>query len=319
MTGLRLGILMMPSFSELEWRAAIVNAVKRRGGLFARSPAEFLTAASDQDAVVVIRTVRDALNVRVDEWVVFDASIEDVASTVSRKSATHPLKVYRVVAERLACASWILERGGLLISSAAFEVDLPSLGLLSRSGTAFAPELKPERGPLEIYRSLPPMPGATADWPIEMFIFEDAEKRGTQPPSIDLTGRGRVVVFGPRFDLPAGHWRITGRFSLDVEDSDVYLKFQWGVGEDLESLEIMLQRSGDYEVSLEKSWHIPGPAELRIWASNAHFLGRMEFHGAAVTLVGPAKVSPPEDTKSSDVDAPLGANSGRQALSGLHS
>jgi hypothetical protein len=293
-------MLMMPSPFEIDWRQAVVKAVKDRGGLFARSRAEYRTAAHDADAIVLVRKTKEAeaLAADVDQWILLDAPIDQIVGTVTLKDDAYPLQVYRLVAERLGCASWIMDHGGIRLDGLAAELDFPGLGRFSRSGNggSLGPALDP--GPLAVYRSVPPVTGATAEWPMDLFVFEDAERRDMAPPAIDLTGRGRVVVFGPRLDLPPGHWRVTGRFSLDVEDSDVYLKFQWGVGEDLETMDIMLQRSGAYEVSLEKSWATQGPAELRVWASNAHFLGKMEFYGATVALVGEPREAEPDPAQT---------------------
>lgn len=278
----RLGILQVPSPFESAWRAALGEAANLRGVALAKDPAGQAAFPPDQSVVVLVRNTTDIAAVDATHWAILNADLRTAAAAGLQKSPGHPRKAYKLVAERLAPISWLRDRGAVVFDASAMALDFPGLGPVTRADVGPIAPTDTPLGPLELYAENPPRIGAKTSLPMEVFTFKKPTKPLVEPPFIDLTGRGRVVVFGPRHDLPAGTWRVTCRFNVDTEASDVYLKFQWGVGEDFETTEIMVQQSGGYQLVLDHTWSTPGTAELRVWAANAHFVGQLEFLGADI-------------------------------------
>jgi hypothetical protein len=278
----RLGVLMVPSPADAEWRLALAEAITAQGGLLAKEPAAVRQLAPGQSSVVLVANIAEAKTVKATHWAILDTDLATATAVASQKNAGYPRKAYKLVAERFAPITWLQARGAVTLDAAAEDLVFPGLGRVVRQPSGPTPPLDIPFGPLELYEHNPPRIGARTVLPMEVFVFKPSSSPLNDPPKIDLTGRGRVVVFGPRHDLPAGRWRVTAKFSITTEDSDIYLKLQWGVGEDLQTVALMLQESGVYEVVLEHAWAEPGSADLRIWAANAHFLGLMEFIGAEI-------------------------------------
>lgn len=281
----RLGIVILPGPAESEWRQAIVAAGKARGAFLAKAVVALSTAASDSDVVLFVGSAAEADGYDATDWIVLSHPIEATAATVMARVQGNAPKLLRLASERLALVDQLVARGAIFLDAMQETITLPHLGEITREPTVGSPRSAPALGALEVYRQNPPVVGSRAEWGWDLFVFKTPANHPVRPPRIDLTGRGRVVVFGPRIDLPAGRWRVTAALNVETEGSDIYLRFQWGVGENLEELEVMLQHSGGYRVAIDHTWPQAGPAELRVWASNAHFVGQMEFLGVEVERV----------------------------------
>lgn len=299
----RLGVLLLPSPAVAAWRTALALKITERGGLLAKEVRALAAAASDQDVIVLVTDARDARSISVTHWAVLGTDVETALAVASHKNRGYPRKAYKLVAERFAPIPWLRSQGAVVLDAACDTLDFPGIGLVTRGPSDPKPPLDIPLGPSALYKENPPRIGLKVALPLEVFVFKPSSSPLNAPPKIDLTGRGRVVVFGPRHDLPAGRWRVTCRFSIETEGSDIYLKFQWGVGEDLVTVDAMLQHSGTYEVALEHGWVLPDTAELRVWASNAHFLGLMEFLGADIERIDDVPSMSAKPPEPSGVDA----------------
>jgi hypothetical protein len=277
----KLGVLLLPSPTETAWREALLEAADRAGYSVSKSVSR-LSSTNLVGHVLIVSDAAEAHAFGDANWVVLTTDLQTAADTMLERMSHAVDKGYKLLAGQLAAQAWLLDNGAQSLDSSSEALEFPGLGRLIRPARVSVPSPPADIGPLAVYAQPIPAPGAAAEWPMGVFVFKNPVKLGFMPPNVDLTGRGRVVVYGPRYALPSGRWRITARFAVDTEDSDLYLKFEWGVGEDLETLEVMLQKSGGYEVVLDHAWAFPGQAELRVWASNAHFVGRMEFHGGRV-------------------------------------
>lgn len=281
----RLGVLILPGPADSEWRQAIAEVGKARGAFVAKSVATLAAAAPDNDVVLFVGSVVEMDGYDATDWVILSHTIDASAGTVMGRVQGNAAKLLKLASERLALVDPLVGEGAVMLDAMQDTVTLPHLGEIRRKPLTIPVPQAASLGALEVYRQNPPVIGAKAKWGWDLFVFKTPLGHPVRPPKIDLTGRGRVVVFGPRFDLPAGRWRATAAFNVDTEGSDLYLRFQWGIGEDLEELEVMLQHSGTYQVALDHTWSRVGPAELRIWASNAHFVGQMEFFGIDIERV----------------------------------
>lgn len=282
MNPMKIGLLILPSPNETAWRSAITEAAVAAGFSVAKSATWLQTHGNAIGQLLIAGSAAEVRDFGDAQWVVVTTDLQTAVDTMSAR-VPHALgKGYRLLAELLATQAWLIEKGVVPFGSDEKSLDLPYLGTVARQcGADETPPLS-DASPLALYGAAVPPVGASAEWPHDLFVFKNAAKAILSPPHIDLTGRGRVVVYGPRFALPPGRWQITAGFTVETESSDVFLKFQWGVGEDLQELQVALQQSGPYEVTLDHAWNAVGSAELRIWAANAHFVGQMEFHGARV-------------------------------------
>ncbi|MDB5439798.1 MAG: hypothetical protein JWM33_2225 [Caulobacteraceae bacterium] len=118
-------------------------------------------------------------------------------------------------------------------------------------------------------------------WPRELFLNADAEPMPC-PERIDITGRRRILVYGPYVALPAGRWRLTAEFSLTAEAAANLLQVE--IFQDpavVVSKLIQPSRGGRFAVPLEAE--LSGePVELRTWLPLPAFDGELCFHGATV-------------------------------------
>jgi len=103
------------------------------------------------------------------------------------------------------------------------------------------------------------------------------------PEVLDVTGRHRVLVFGPMKVLPAGRWRLAARFALspDAAGHDYILQFIHGGA--LAERRFRPTASGEFEVALVNEFDHDAAAAIRLWNARALFHGELRFHGALVT------------------------------------
>jgi hypothetical protein len=278
----KIGFLILPSPHERAWRSAVTEAAVAAGFSVAKSATWLKSNGNAVGQLLIAGSAAEARDFGDAHWVVVTTELTTAVNTMSARVPHALSKGYRLLAELLAAQAWLIDKGVVLSHSDEKSLDLPYLGAITRE---CAPDESPpvaDASPLSLYCDAAPSVGASAEWPHDLFVFKNAAKAILSPPHIDLTGRGRVLVYGPRFALPPGRWQATANFTVDTEGSDLFLKFQWGVGEDFHEMQVTLQNSGAYEVTLDHAWNFVGSAELRVWAANAHFLGRMEFHGAKV-------------------------------------
>lgn len=122
-------------------------------------------------------------------------------------------------------------------------------------------------------------------WPCEVFSYT----RGLAPtggqPKMDLTGRGRILVYGPFQELEPGKWRIEVEFDLDPEGGEIFLRFEWGGGLAFETFRTRCSRAGRYRVAVSNAWSDARAVELRIWVDRATLFGSMEMLGATVRRI----------------------------------
>lgn len=107
------------------------------------------------------------------------------------------------------------------------------------------------------------------------------------PDVIDITGRHRILVFGPMLVLPAGRWRLTARFSLSAEAADNPFILQFIHGDSLVEQAFRPAGPGEYELSLDNGFELDAVAALRLWVARAAFHGELRFHGASVERLEP--------------------------------
>lgn len=157
--------------------------------------------------------------------------------------------------------------------------DLPGIGHVEPPPASSQP-LNPHAQALGIYSALPPAHGACAALAAELFRFDE---RAGGLPQLDITGRARILVWGPYLTVPAGRWRLKAIFSVCRDAARQPLRFEFGQGEDVEQLSSTPGHPGRYEAVLTRTFMMKATLELRLWLMRPAFHGRLTFHCAELT------------------------------------
>jgi hypothetical protein len=107
------------------------------------------------------------------------------------------------------------------------------------------------------------------------------------PKVIDVTGRMRVLVFGPMIILPAGQWRLRARFGLSPDAALHSYILQFIHGDSLIEQRLQPAAGGEFEVVLENGFAVDAMVALRLWLADPAFHGELGFIGASVERLGP--------------------------------
>lgn len=172
----------------------------------------------------------------------------------------------------LAHASDLVQRGASLVRTTDPTARSPFGDIV---GPVHLPDLAAaERWPL--YDEIPPRKDVAFVLPLSLFKVptKTGMEGGTQP--IDLTGRGRIIFHGPYVELPQGEWSVRVRFRYDGYGKQAPFRFEWGVGSEVESIDVVVREAGDYEIDLFHVWDQIAMPQLRIWLYHAVFQGQFE-------------------------------------------
>lgn len=272
-----LNVLLPPTAAGAAWKRALISAAESKGVRLAFAPAR-KPLPTGGDWLVLSEPAATL-------W----AGVASAAKTPNRHAGLATASGY--LAQVCVAAS----RGAPVQSALATRLDTPRLGSVERSPTAApAPTDDPA---LDIYRETPPAPDAEARWAPHHFHYPAGREVTGGTPAIDITGRVRIMVYGPYAVLPPGRWEIEALFEIDPEGAPSHLRFEWGSGHDLTVADVSIDKPGAYAMKLSHVWSEGGPAELRLWSVQAAFQGRMEFKGAIVRRL-PDLASRPADVSA---------------------
>jgi hypothetical protein len=276
--GPRLSVFLTASPYEPAWTAALVAAATSAGWRIITGMPPDRIVPDDAPGILRLATCEvETTGLSGVTWLVIGDSPSAAVTAVlpadgKAITAASQLPAIWHTAQRFATASSLMADGARVLDATADVLDLPPLGTIRRANMV-APAAV-ETPALNIYRTLPPVSGVTADWSPALFTFP-AGGPGDGPFQVDLTGRARILVYGPHIDLPQGDWRATVRVGVDPEGGRVRLRFEWGVGFAVTTASVAVQEAGRYAVRLDQNWAGSGPAEMRIWLDEASFGGRL--------------------------------------------
>lgn len=283
-------VLAMPSRQEGEWRSALQQAA-------ALVDWEYLDYWGVGDKP--IDPTRPTLVVTLDEtflgdaipteWIVLTAAPEEVLARCKVQYNLDDTATLRHAASRLTAASFMAESGARCYPASTKTIEVEGLGSISRvpAGALEAmPAVRDDAvSALQIFNQLPPRVGASAFWPASIFLRFDNETPGAAADTIDLTGRGRILIHGPYLSIPAGRWRVTFDFEFETTLGSAPFQFEWGEVADIVVHDARASESGRYSISLERDWMAAGRAEVRIWLVHAVFQGSFRLIGCTVERV----------------------------------
>lgn len=297
-------IIVTPSSTDEAWRSAIRAGVAEAGLIvLPHDPAIPVSALQDPKVVIY---AQDAATAVAAGAKTITAILPDVASSVAAVQATY----------QTPRPTSIQNASQLLAGAAALGLDHRVIG---------ADQLKALDGPLRVFPDLlitPPPAAASiahedeaaqgiaeilsmyhggrprvgapaAEWSLDSLSYDKRAARTATPArDIDLTGRPRILVYGPYVALPPGLWRAKVRFSIDAAAAGRQFRIDWGAQSHYASETFTPGRAGVYELELDYRWTTAEPAEVRFIIMEGCFSGAASVLGVKVSLIGAADDSP---------------------------
>lgn len=102
---------------------------------------------------------------------------------------------------------------------------------------------------------------------------------------IDLTGRPRIVFYGPYIVVPAGRWKVTMRIGFCHQAARRQYRADWGGQHVYASHHFKPEKDGLFELEMEHEWTEPAPCEMRLLVMEGVFDGQLLFYGAHVSRI----------------------------------
>lgn len=272
----RIAVVYLPSTRAQEWRSAVTaQALANRWTILDQ---ELSHPSSLSDTGPFLIHCHDASNVLIwnaDEIIILKDSADNTIAAVHQRPEDLPDAV-RFASMKLAQASELALQPNVSVLDVRIEV--AAIGRLGAVSVSKPGPIGASKGPLSFYDAVPPQAGAPSSWPAYLsFPGQHNHNDKIAGLMIDLTGRRRLLQFGPFVTLSQGAWEARAKVAVAVRSGPIDLRFEWGVGHDVALSSRTIVNSGIYEVTLLKTWHAPAPVELRIWLDRAMFDGGFEL------------------------------------------
>lgn len=125
---------------------------------------------------------------------------------------------------------------------------------------------------------------AQSFWGCEVFdINAKAVRYDDERAVLDLTGRPRILIFGPYIVLPAGRWKAVVRLGFSTPAAKHLYRTDWGTQELYTSYEFRPGREGLFRIGFEYDWDRPAASEFRLLLLEGAFDGEVIFYGVEIT------------------------------------
>lgn len=262
----------MPCFVEPEWRGLLEEAASRAGIPVARYPDMWCNLP--EAGIVLTADPVPAPDGWDEICLVASPSLGAAFLTALGFNRTDSV---RRVATFLAYASDAQTRGATIIDSQNVVMSVAGLGELRRSLPNF--DANDDIQSLDIYRSLPVTTGARASWATSLFAYGSygSALALETDPLVDITGRARILVFGPQIALPPGKWKLKVVFLCDPDIGTTCLQMSWGYGHDRQELWADIDARGEYVVEMTHEWSKVAESEFIIMSAQPHFSGAIKI------------------------------------------
>lgn len=274
---IRLFIYHLPSPTRSAWREALTAAAAEAG--WDMVSADLADAAPFREGVNTL--------VQCDDMGISHAEATDVVTlagsprdTVDALMQLHGLDFHGALREAAARFAHVSDSCIRVMPSGAWSQEFPSLGEVTRSsGDGISATSAGDA--LAFYETLPPQVGASAVWKPDVFIWGAGSEHGF----VNLTGRRRVIQYGPYLMLSAGTWKVDLVFDIAIHRAISELRFEWGILHDCDSISQRVTVAGRYSASLTHSWSEAGAVELRIWLDRSMFDGTLNVLSVSVSRI----------------------------------
>ena len=283
----RIRLLQIPSRRASGWREAAAAACLAKGWAFHVQDREDPTPLLDPNkSSLIFGWVDHAPEGHVTDWLVQTGRPEEAAELLAQTMALSVTEALYETSLRLASATTLVRAGAVVSNADDLELNVPGLGKITLD-LGVSSEARTLPCPLDMFRSLPPLPGAEASWPQQLFRYSDPKPAISLDGQIELIGRRRLLFNGPHIFLPRGLWQFHATFSVRPEDK-ADLLIEWGYGDRAVQLHQAFDEAGRYEIEMQQTWDEVAPADFRISLLTPVLDGGFEFHGGVVKcLAGP--------------------------------
>lgn len=221
-------------------------------------------------------------------WAVITTATSTAASAAETLFRTPPGQGVWV-ASRLLAAAWLVPDTAVRVTDRN-RLSLPNPLVLLPGLTVTVPmassgEARHDAAAtaLDLYSAGNPQPGTVAHWPVTLFSFD--LRKGEEAAVVgrlDLTGRPRILVYGPYIALPPGVWRARIRFAVDAAAARRRYRLEWGDLTTFAEHRFTPGEAGLYELSIDHDWTAATPSEVRLILIEGAIDGTLEFMGLEV-------------------------------------
>lgn len=277
---MKLHVFIQPSQFEGAWKDAVTRVARAQGWRVASLTEVGITPDADKCLFLSSDTepnLPDAMNVAI-------TSFEDGPKFL-RSIGFSEHDALRRSAHFLAYASEIARENGAVFDASREVFALPYIGEVRRDAVPSLPASGLNTQALNVYRNLPPLMGAEANWDPYLFAY-DTERDGLSlgaQGEVNLTGRARLLIFGPQITLSPGLWKVAADVLIDPEGSRSRLTVSWGNVERQNTRIAEIDRPGVYQINLSNEWKMSSEAEVKISSNQPHFRGKVKLLNASVS------------------------------------
>lgn len=122
-------------------------------------------------------------------------------------------------------------------------------------------------------------------WPRTMFNAGDAPQE-ICPATVDLTGRSRILLFGPYFSIPSGFWRVSAFFVADQNAEGAAIRLEMNFDGQIIASDIESVAAGAFAATFSFQLDSAGVADFRVWSLRPRLSGALNFAGLCLERLG---------------------------------
>lgn len=243
----RIAIYVTPTPRLAEWRAAFKAACQEEGVAYLEAlPAD----GFDEDALLLTEHPHEILGWNPTTWHVVGSNLEH-AIAASSSWISDPAAAARYVANRMATADMLGRTAGARITfgtrqevSGFRSLSIPDAPIQAETASLWTTPLA------ELYGTIPSVAAAAASFDVCWFSTPDGEL--LQTDVIELEGKARGLVTGPKIDMGPGSWRLSVVLEYRGSTQPTTIRIHLGGQSAVEDLVEVLRRPGVYELSVEQ-------------------------------------------------------------------
>lgn len=275
MNAQKLCVVILPCASQMAWAEAICTAAQASG--WATTPEQ---AAVLESQLVISTQAGEVFGWDGQDVVIIASSTGAAVEASMRMFDVNHASGLRYVAAQYAHAERLHAEGAVWLSANAGALDLPF-------GVVENPDLTRvssggDEAALSYLNTPQSVEQRSSVWPKELFLHERPAKPDAGGDIFDLTGRRRIIRYGPYIEMPIGLWQAVIPFTLWLDSAIVEIRIEWGSSLKVISATEVIRQSGRYEVTLTQAWDKVEPCEIRIWLDRAVFDGTIQLHDPTI-------------------------------------
>lgn len=124
-----------------------------------------------------------------------------------------------------------------------------------------------------------------AIWSSDILSWNVQRSTGDEGVTFDLTGRPRILVFGPYIVMPKGRWRAVFQLAFDDYAARYLFRADWGGVESYKSQEFRPVKPGVFELEMTHDWAQRGACEFRLLVLEGVFHGQVTVSDIRVSKI----------------------------------